>query len=100
MGPPSDWRPGLPTQQLASAIHEAVVSRREYIVRLLVDLVSVPSVTFDEGAVQDVVERNYALRGLRIDRWEATRDQIVDYLVHVGEQDTYAVSYTPVSYTH
>src|SRR5680860_563804 len=77
------------TPQLASAIHEAVVSRREDIVRLLVDLVSVPSVTFDEGAVQDVVERNYALRGLRIDRWEATRDQIVDYLVHVGEQDTY-----------
>ena len=77
------------TPKLANDIHEAVAAKRDDIVRLLVDLVSVPSVTNDEGAVQDVVERIYASRGLRIDRWEATREEIADYLVHVGEQDSY-----------
>lgn len=77
------------TLDIARAVHEAVVSRRNEIAQLLIDLVAVPSVTYDEGAVQDVVERNYAKRGLDIDRWEATRDEIADYLVHVGEQDRY-----------
>lgn len=77
------------TPELAKAIHHVVWSRRDSIAQLLIDLVSVPSVTFDEGAVQEVVERNYAKRGLEIDRWEATRDEVADYLVHVGEQETY-----------
>lgn len=77
------------TSELAGAIHDAVVSRRDDIVRLLLDLVGVPSVTGDEGAVQDVVERAYAKRGLEIDRWEATPDEVAAYLVHVGEQETY-----------
>jgi len=75
--------------EIVRAIHDVVVSRRHEISQLLIDLVSVPSVTFEEGPVQEVVERNYAKRGLEIDRWEATRDEIADYLVHVGEQDTY-----------
>ncbi len=78
------------TPKLANAIHEAVVNQREAIVRLLIDLVEVPSVTFHEGAVQAVVAGAYAQRGLEVDRWEATRDEIADYLVHVGEQDIYA----------
>lgn len=77
------------TPDIARAIHDAVVSRHDGIAQLLIDLVSVPSVTFDEGAVQEVVEQNYAKRGLEIDRWEASRDEIAEYLVHVGEQDTY-----------
>ena len=77
------------TPEIANAIHEAVVRRRDAIAQLLVDLVSVPSVTFEEGPVQEVVERSYAMRGLEIDRWEATREEIADYIVHVGEQDNY-----------
>jgi acetylornithine deacetylase len=77
------------TPELQQAIHQAVQERRDQIVQLLIDLVSVPSVTFDEGAVQEVVERNYAKRGLEIDRWEATPEEIADYLVHVGEQDVF-----------
>ncbi len=77
------------TPELAAAIHETVTSRRDEITQLLVELVAVPSVTYHEGAVQEVVERNYAQRGLEIDRWEATREEIAPYLVHVGEQDTY-----------
>jgi acetylornithine deacetylase len=75
---------------LIEAIRTTVESRRPEVVQLLLDLVAVPSVTGDEAAVQDVVERNYALRGLEIDRWEATREDIADYIVHVGEQATYA----------
>jgi len=78
------------TPELRQDIHDAVAAHRESIVGILMDLVSVPSVTNDEGAVQDEVERHYAKRGLVIDRWEATRDDIQDYIVHVGEQDTYA----------
>lgn len=77
------------TLEIAKAIHEEVVSRRDDIVRLLVDLVSVASVTFHEGPVQEVVERNYAKRGLEIDRWAATPEEVSAHLVHVGEQDIY-----------
>ena len=77
------------TPEIQQALHEAIATRRDAIVQLLLDLVSVPSVTFNEGAVQDVVERRYAQRGLVIDRWIASRDDIKDHLVHVGEQDVY-----------
>ena len=54
-------------------------------VRLLQDLARVPSVTGEEGAVQEVVERAFRARGLAVDRWEAS-----PYTEHVGEQATYA----------
>lgn len=74
---------------LKSAVHAAVQAKREDIIQLLLDLVAVESITHNEGAVQDVVERNYSRRGLVIDRWEATREDIADYIVHVGEQEVY-----------
>ena len=44
--------------------------------RLLQELVRVPSVTGDEGAVQEVVERAFRERGLAVDVWEATPEEI------------------------
>jgi acetylornithine deacetylase/succinyl-diaminopimelate desuccinylase-like protein len=41
-------------------------------VRLLQDLVRVPSVMEEEGAVQEVVERAFRERGLAVDKWETT----------------------------
>ena len=41
-------------------------------VRLLQDLVRVPSVMEEEGAVQEVVERAFRERGLAVDKREAT----------------------------
>jgi acetylornithine deacetylase len=58
-------------------------------VRLLQDLVRVPSVTGEEGAVQEVVERVFRERGLAVDAWEATLDEMAPYLDHVGEQTAY-----------
>lgn len=75
---------------LAGEIGRAVEDRRDAAVRLLRELVRVPSVTGDEGAVQEVVERAFRERGLEIDRWEATPEEMLPYGDHVGEQPAYA----------
>jgi acetylornithine deacetylase len=80
----------LDAELLAREIHRAVVARRDESVRLLQDLVRVPSVTGEEGAVQDVVEHAFRARGLVVDRWEATPEEVSPYTDHVGEQKTYS----------
>jgi acetylornithine deacetylase len=70
-------------------VARTVEARREGMVSLLRDLVRVPSVTGDEGAVQEVIERALLLRGLDVDRWEATAQEVEPYLEHVGEQARY-----------
>lgn len=77
-------------RELATSISRAVDSRREEAVRLLRDLVRVPSVTGEEGEVQEVVERAFRERGLLVDRWEATPEEVEPYLDHVGHQEAYA----------
>ena len=64
--------------------------RRDDAVRLLQDLVRVPSTTGEEGAVQEVVGRAFRERGLEVDTWEATQEEMAPYLDHVGEQEAYA----------
>jgi acetylornithine deacetylase/succinyl-diaminopimelate desuccinylase-like protein len=68
---------------LADEIGRAVEDRRDGAVGLLQELVSVPSVTGDEGAVQEVVERAFRERGLEVDRWEATAEEVLLYREHV-----------------
>ena len=75
--------------ELAGEIGRAVEARRGSAVRLLQDLVRVPSVTGEEGAVQEVVERAFRERELAVDAWEATPEEVAPYLDHVGEQSTY-----------
>jgi len=74
---------------LAEAIRGAVQARREDAVSLLQELVCVPSVTGEEGAVGPVVEHAFAERGLDVDTWEATRKETEPYREHVGEQSSY-----------
>ncbi len=74
---------------LARAIAGAVEDRREDMVRLLQELVRIPSVTGEEGAVQEVVERTFRERGLEVDCWEATAKEMEPYIEHVGEQERY-----------
>ena len=73
----------------AREIGRAVEARRDRTVRLLQDLVRVPSVTGEEGAVQEVVEAAFRERGLDADLWEATPEEVEPYLDHVGEQEVY-----------
>jgi acetylornithine deacetylase len=75
--------------ELAEEIGRAIEVRRGDAVRLLQDLVRVPSVTGEEGAVQEVVERAFRERGLAVDAWEATPEEVAPYLDHVGEQSAY-----------
>ena len=75
--------------ELVREIGRAVEARRGDTVRLLQDLVRVPSVTGEEGAVQEVVERAFRERGLAVDAWEATPEEVAPYLDHVGEQAAY-----------
>ena len=72
--------------ELAQAIARVVEERRGESVLLLQELVRIPSVTGDEGAVQEVVERAFRERGLAIDVWEASPEEISPYKEHVGEQ--------------
>jgi acetylornithine deacetylase len=74
---------------LARAIRGAAQARREHAVSLLQELVRVPSVTGDEGAVGAVVGRAFSERGLDVDTWEATREETEPYREHVGEQGSY-----------
>src|SRR5215211_5296832 len=74
---------------LAEAIRGAVQARREDAVTLLRELVRTPSVTGEEGAVGEVVERAFSERGLDVDTWYATPEEMEPYRDHVGEQDSY-----------
>ncbi|MDF2701727.1 MAG: DapE-ArgE: peptidase ArgE/DapE family [Rubrobacteraceae bacterium] len=74
---------------LAKAIGRAVEDRRDEAVLLLQELVRIPSVTGEEGAVQGVVEHAFRERGLSVDVWEATPEEVVPYREHVGEQSGY-----------
>jgi acetylornithine deacetylase len=76
--------------ELAGEIGRAVDDRRDDAVRLLQDLVRVPSVTGEEGPVQEVVDGAFRERGLAVERWEATPEEVTPYLDHVGEQKTYS----------
>jgi len=71
------------------AIHSAIADRRQATIDLLLSLVAVPSVTGTEGAVQAVVRSAYEQRGLTVDAWESSREEIEPYLIHVGEQERY-----------
>jgi acetylornithine deacetylase len=70
-------------------IHEAVQNRRQDIVDLLMDLVSTESITLNEGPVQAKSRAAMEKRGLTIDQWESSAEEIAPYIVHVGEQATF-----------
>ncbi|HET7478040.1 MAG TPA: hypothetical protein VFJ72_00850, partial [Rubrobacteraceae bacterium] len=79
-----------PDSAFVSAVTRAVEDRRDDAVRLLRALVNIPSVTGGEGAVAEAVAHAFRERGLDVDVWEATREEMEPYLEHVGEQETYA----------
>ncbi|HYQ85430.1 MAG TPA: ArgE/DapE family deacylase, partial [Rubrobacter sp.] len=58
-------------------------------VTLLQELVHVRSVTGEEGAVAEVVERAFSERGLEVDAWNATPEEMERYIEQVGEQSSY-----------
>lgn len=67
-------------------ISAAVQKRRESAIQMLQELVAAPSITGSEHPAQDVAERLLQARGLTIDRWDSTPDEIAPYYWHVGEE--------------
>lgn len=72
-----------------AAVLSAIDARRDSIIEILRSLVRIPSVTGNEGAVQDLIEQEFLRRGLTVDRWEARREEIAPFFDHVGEQERY-----------
>lgn len=68
--------------QISAAVH----ARRHDIEQLLLRLVGIWSVTGNEGDVQQAIASQLASFGLDVDVFESSRNEIADYLVHVGEQ--------------
>ena len=79
----------MPNEDLARSISDAVQARREEAVSLLQELVHIRSVTGEEGAMAEVVERAFSERGLEVDTWNASPEEMEPYIDHVGEQPSY-----------
>lgn len=75
---------------LREEIVRTVEAQREATVRLLQDLVRVPSLTGEEGAVQEVVAEAFGESGLAVERCEATPEGVSPYYEHVGAQTEFA----------
>jgi acetylornithine deacetylase len=71
-------------RQRIDQVFAAVDRRRDDLVQLLQALVRAPSVTGHEEPAQDVVERAFRDRGLAVDRWEPSPEEVVPYRDHVG----------------
>ena len=79
----------IPNEDLARSVSDAVQARREDAVGLLRELVRIRSVTGEEAAVAEVVERVFSERGLEVDTWNASPQEMEPYIDHVGEQPSY-----------
>jgi acetylornithine deacetylase len=77
------------TNELEARIGRAVEAARERIVELHRSFVMVPSVTGDEGAMGAAAASAFRDRGLEVDTWVATPEEMQPYLEHVGVQDRY-----------
>ncbi len=78
-----------PLETVRDRVHTWVDAHRDEIADQLLAFTGVPCITLNECAVQDVIQRAMEDRGWSVDRWEATRDQIEEYILHVGEQERY-----------
>lgn len=72
-----------------NAISQTIDANRDAAVIMLRALVQAPSITGAEEPAQDVVENLFRARGLEVDRWEATPQEIEPYYWHVGEETVF-----------
>lgn len=77
-------------RELTAAIIAKASELREALVEDVRELVRIPSLTGDEGAAQEAVERQMRRLGLAIDRWEPDPTELAPYAEHIGEFETLA----------
>jgi acetylornithine deacetylase len=75
--------------KLVYEISRSVEAKKDNTIQLLQSLVRVPCVTGAEAPASEVAERAFHERDLQVDTWSATREEMIPYLDHVGEQTTY-----------
>ncbi len=71
--------------EFVNRIEAAVDARRAELIELIRELVRVPSLTGEEGAVQAVVAAKMRALGLETDVWEPEAAALAPYAEHVGE---------------
>ena len=71
-------------------ITAAVDDLRDDLIAFLQELVRIPSLTGDEGAVQKVVASRMRSDGLAVDVWEPDASTLAPYADHVGRAPSYA----------
>lgn len=76
----------MPDTEHVKAISQTIDANRDAAIVMLKALVQAPSITGAEEPAQDVVENLFRARGLEVDRWEATPEEIEPYYWHVGEE--------------
>lgn len=81
--------PQEPASALAGRIGQAVDSAREATLRLHQAFVRTASVTGAEGPMSACAADAFRARGLEVETWAATAEEMRAYLEHVGEQPGY-----------
>jgi len=81
--------PQEPASELVGRIGQAVEAAREATIRLHQSFVRAASVTGAEGPMSACAADAFRARGLDVDTWAATADEMRGYLEHVGEQPGY-----------
>lgn len=76
----------MASPEQVAAIRGAIQQRRGSAIQMLQQLVAAPSITGAEEPAQNVAEALMRERGLEIDRWESTPEEIEPYYWHVGEE--------------
>ncbi len=81
--------PQEPASELVGRIGQAVEAARDATIRLHQSFVRAASVTGAEGPMSAVAADAFRARGLDVETWAATADEMRGYLEHVGEQPGY-----------
>jgi hypothetical protein len=81
--------PQDPASELVSRIGQAVEAAREATIKLHQSFVRAASVTGAEGPMSACAAEAFRARGLDVETWAATADEMRGYLEHVGEQPGY-----------
>lgn len=79
----------MPQTPTPDQIRAAVDARRDEFAQMVLRVVGISSVTGNEGPVQREVRAMMEERGLEVDEFLSSPEEIADHVVHVGEQETF-----------
>src|SRR5690349_2037163 len=75
---------------LTDRIHEAVNKNEAKTIDTLQRFVRARSITGEEAPMSAAATEAFGARGLKVESWAATPEEMRDYLEHVGDQPSWA----------